>query len=96
MPSWVVDYVLVHELAHLQIPGHGADFWALVDHYPRAQRARGYLEGVAAAAGLDLTDDDVDESSEVTELPPASGRIRRSERTNRQRLGRADNGGLAG
>jgi hypothetical protein len=96
MPSWVVDYVLVHELAHLQIPGHGADFWALVDHYPRAQRARGYLEGAAAAAGLDLTDDDVDESSEVTELPPASGRVRRGERTNRQRLGRADNGGLAG
>ncbi len=60
MPGWVVDYVLVHELAHLSVPGHGADFWALVDRYPRAQRARGYLEGVAAAAGLELSDDDVD------------------------------------
>ena len=53
MPSWVLDYVLVHELAHLLVPGHGPDFWELVGRYPRADRARGYLEGVAAAARLD-------------------------------------------
>jgi predicted metal-dependent hydrolase len=53
MPSWVLDYVLVHELAHLMVPGHGADFWELVGRYPRSERARGYLEGVAAAAHLD-------------------------------------------
>ena len=57
MPSWVVDYVLVHELAHLLVPGHGPDFWALVDQFPRTERARGYLEGVSHAAGLDLSDD---------------------------------------
>jgi predicted metal-dependent hydrolase len=57
MPDWVVDYVLVHELAHLRVPGHGADFWALVDRYPRAQRARGYLEGVAASAGIAFSED---------------------------------------
>jgi predicted metal-dependent hydrolase len=49
--------VLVHELAHLLVPGHGPDFWALVDEFPRTERARGYLEGVSAAAGLDLSDD---------------------------------------
>ncbi|MEV5568728.1 M48 family metallopeptidase [Spirillospora sp. NPDC052269] len=54
MPSWVVDYVLIHELAHLLVPGHGADFWELVAHYPKADRARGYLEGVAAAAHLPM------------------------------------------
>jgi predicted metal-dependent hydrolase len=49
MPDWVVDYVLVHELAHLLQPGHDPAFWALVGRYPRTERARGYLEGVAAA-----------------------------------------------
>jgi predicted metal-dependent hydrolase len=57
MPDWVVDYVLVHELAHLLEPGHDAPFWDLVARYPRAERARGYLEGVAATAGLELADD---------------------------------------
>jgi len=63
MPTWVLDYVLVHELAHLLVPGHGTEFWALVGRYPRAERARGYLEGVAAAAHLELEDD----------LPDAAG-----------------------
>jgi hypothetical protein len=54
MPAWVVDYVLIHELAHLIVPGHGPDFWHLVARYPRTERARGYLEGVAAAAHLDI------------------------------------------
>ena len=58
MPEWVVDYVLLHELAHLLAPGHGPDFWALLAGYPRLERARGYLEGVAATAGLPLSDDD--------------------------------------
>jgi hypothetical protein len=52
MPGWVLDYVLVHELAHLIVSGHGPEFWRLVDGYPRAERARGYLEGVAHAAHL--------------------------------------------
>jgi len=57
MPSWVVDYVLLHELAHLLQPGHGPQFWALLQGYPRLERARGYLQGVSAAAGVDLSDD---------------------------------------
>jgi predicted metal-dependent hydrolase len=50
MPEYVVDYVLVHELAHLLEPGHDERFWALVARYPRAERARGFLEGVEQAA----------------------------------------------
>jgi len=42
-PGWVLDYVIVHELAHLAVPGHNRDFWALVSRYPKAERARGFL-----------------------------------------------------
>jgi predicted metal-dependent hydrolase len=49
MPEWVLDYVVLHELVHLVVPTHGSRFWKLVGRYPKAERARGYLEGVAAA-----------------------------------------------
>lgn len=52
MPAYVLDYVLLHELAHLIIPRHGRDFWALLAGYPRLERARGYLDGVAAAGDV--------------------------------------------
>lgn len=58
VPSWVLDYVLVHELAHLLVPGHGADFWAIVRSYPKTERAIGYLEGLSAAAGWGISEDD--------------------------------------
>jgi predicted metal-dependent hydrolase len=61
VPGWVVDYVLVHELTHLLEPGHDARFWAWVHRYPRAERAMGYLEGLAAAAGLGLSGVDGEE-----------------------------------
>ena len=57
MPRYVVDYVLVHELAHLLVAGHDDAFWSLVAAYPQTERARGYLEGVAATAHLPLRDD---------------------------------------
>ena len=60
VPGWVVDYVLVHELAHLLEPGHDEPFWAWVHRYPRSERAMGYLEGLSAAAGLGLVGIDGD------------------------------------
>jgi len=65
MPEYVVDYVLVHELVHLLEPGHDDAFWALVARYPRAERARGFLEGVELATyagehGGDAAPDHVD------------------------------------
>ncbi|MEP6599615.1 MAG: M48 family metallopeptidase [Actinomycetota bacterium] len=61
VPSWVLDYVLVHELAHLLNAAHGPQFWALVERYPRTERARGYLDGVSAAAHLPIVDDLADD-----------------------------------
>ncbi|MDQ3947227.1 MAG: M48 family metallopeptidase, partial [Actinomycetota bacterium] len=42
-PAWVLDYVIVHELAHLVVAGHGRRFWEIVARYPKAERARGWL-----------------------------------------------------
>ena len=42
-PDWVVDYLLMHELAHLEQSDHGPAFHALEELYPLAERARGYL-----------------------------------------------------
>ena len=50
MPDYVIDYVLLHELAHLMEPGHGPAFGALMSAYPKLERAEGYLEAVEAAA----------------------------------------------
>lgn len=58
MPGWVIDYVLLHELAHLIEKGHGPRFWALLEGYPRTERARGYLDGFAAARDLRIGEDD--------------------------------------
>jgi hypothetical protein len=70
MPGWVVDYVLVHELAHLLVPGHGPRFWELVSGYPKAERARGYLEGIAAAVHLSAEEEPAEDES------PADGELR--------------------
>jgi predicted metal-dependent hydrolase len=57
LPTWVLDYVIVHELAHLTHRRHDAAFYALADRYPQAERARGFLLAVdlgVAAAGEGL------------------------------------------
>jgi predicted metal-dependent hydrolase len=42
-PRWVLDFVVVHELAHLVETSHGPAFQALVARYPKAERATGFL-----------------------------------------------------
>lgn len=43
VPPWVLDSVLIHELAHLVVGGHGPEFRRLVDRYRMTERATGYL-----------------------------------------------------
>ena len=43
-PPEILDYVVVHELAHLRWAGHGARFWTLVRrHAPAAEHYRRWL-----------------------------------------------------
>lgn len=52
-PDWVLDYVIVHEVCHLSVPDHSPAFWELVNRYPLAERARGFL----LAKGAETEDD---------------------------------------
>jgi predicted metal-dependent hydrolase len=46
VPQYVLDYVVVHELAHLRHADHSAAFKALEARFPRVERANGYLEAL--------------------------------------------------
>lgn len=49
-PDYVIDYVIIHELAHLLIADHSPEFWNLCARYPFTDRARGFLEGISFAS----------------------------------------------
>lgn len=45
VPGWVLDAVLVHELAHLVEPNHSSRFRALTDRFARSKEADVFLDG---------------------------------------------------
>ncbi|MGO2311762.1 MAG: M48 metallopeptidase family protein [Brachybacterium tyrofermentans] len=52
MPDYVVRSVMMHELVHLLVPGHGKEFQQLMALYPQAQKAQGFLDGFSWARSL--------------------------------------------
>jgi predicted metal-dependent hydrolase len=52
-PDWVVEYVVAHELTHRKHSNHGKEFWTYLGRYPRAERARGFIMGMAHQLGED-------------------------------------------
>jgi len=63
-PEWVIDAVLVHELAHLQEADHSPRFNEIADRHPRQGESALFLEGYALGLGLRIEEGDVVESIE--------------------------------
>lgn len=44
-PAYVLNYIIFHELIHLQVPNHDSDFYNYLSRYPDAVKAEAFLEG---------------------------------------------------
>jgi len=52
LPEWVLDYLVMHELAHLVHSDHGPEFHEVENRYPLTERAKGYLLALDAMVAM--------------------------------------------
>lgn len=64
-PPFVVDHVIVHELAHLVHCDHGPAFKALIEQDPMKERATGFLLAKGLEEGDDVAAHDPEDVAEV-------------------------------
>jgi predicted metal-dependent hydrolase len=64
-PDWVLDAVIVHELAHLIEPNHSPRFRELESRYPRRHDADVFLDGYALGLHMPPGPSRVDAVGEV-------------------------------
>lgn len=57
-PPWVLDHVIIHELAHLVVAEHSPEFQAIVNRNPYAERAEGYLLALSDIGGTASTSEE--------------------------------------
>jgi hypothetical protein len=68
VPEWVLDGVIVHELAHLLEAGHTARFHEIANRYPRQGEAHTYLDGFGhglTTSGFPISTEEDDASEEA-------------------------------
>ena len=58
-PDWVIDAVLVHELAHLHVVEHSPEFYDIANRHPRQNDCEIFLAGYALGLGLAVEESDV-------------------------------------
>ena len=71
MPDYVIEAVVLHEVAHLVESGHGPGFQRIVRRYPKHDLADAYLAGASFAAARQgqLPHDGLDASSDEEGAP---------------------------
>ena len=78
-PPWVLDAVIVHELAHLLEPNHSPRFRELEGRYPRRRDADVFLEGYLLGLHVDAdTDTDTTPTGAAVAVRrprPGTGRV---------------------